>query len=174
MIVRGEYRLPARREDVWELLLDPAVIARTIPGTRRMARVAHERYEGTMQLRLGPLVAVEFDLVVTLADVRAPEHYTMLIEGQGRLGVTRGSAQVALAPNGSGTVLRYRGELLVAGPIARLGRILDAVGTRLARQGLEALHREVLARLAARRERCRASCRCPGSPAGSPRRAAAA
>ncbi len=152
MIVEGLHQFPAPRDVVWDLLLDPGVIARTIPGTRAMRREAPERYRGTMRIGLGPLVAAEFDLVVTLADVRPPDGYTMLIDGQGRLGFARGSARLELSPNGAGTVLRYSGDLQVGGRIAVVGqRLLDAVGSRLARQGLEALSREVARRLAAPR-----------------------
>lgn len=148
MIVAGEHRFEGPREAVWGLLLDPEVIAKTVPGTHAMTRVAPDRYQGKMRVGIGPLVAAEFDLTVTLADVVEPERYTMRIEGLGRLGFTRGHAWVRLEPDGGGSLMRFRSDLEVGGRIAAVGRrLLDSVGRVLAKQGLEAMAREVEKRL---------------------------
>ncbi len=149
MIVEGRYRFPGAREVIWDLLLDPGVIAKSIPGTEAMVLVAPGRYEGKMRVGVGSLTAAEFDVSVTLADVVAPEHYTMLIDGRGRLGFTRGSARVRLEPNGAGTVMHYTADLEVGGTVAAVGhRLLDSLSRMMAKQGLEAMSREVGARLA--------------------------
>ena len=161
MILEGTHAFRASREAVWEALQDPDVIAKTTPGTRDMRRVAAERYEGKMRLGLGPLVA-EFDVVVTLTDVAAPERYTMHVAGGGRLASLRGSVAVQLSPDGAGVVLRYRADFQVGGPAAALGhRLLESVGQLMARQGLEAMNREVERRLASEPP--------AGGPAASPR-----
>jgi uncharacterized protein len=146
--VEGERRFEGAREVIWGLLLDPEVIAKTVPGTQAMTRVAPDRYQGTMRVGVGSLVAAEFDLTVTLADVVEPERYRMRIEGLGRLGFTRGDAWVRLEPDGGGTVMHFRSDLEIGGKIAAVGqRLLDSVGRMLAKQGLEAMEREVERRL---------------------------
>ncbi len=148
MVVEGSYSFPAKREVVWELLLDPEVIAKTMPGATAMVRVAHEQYRGKLRLGVGSFTAAEFDLSVVLADVTAPERYTMLIDGQGKLGFTRGSAAVRLAADGAGTQLHITADLQVGGTVAGLGqRLLDAVGRVLLKQGFEGLAQEVNRRL---------------------------
>jgi uncharacterized protein len=148
VIVEGEHRFEGATEAIWGLLLDPEVIAKTVPGTQAMTRVAPDRYQGKMRVGVGPLVAAEFDLTVTLADVVEPERYRMRIEGLGRLGFTRGNAWVRLEPDGGGTVMHFRSELEIGGKIAAVGqRLLDSVGRMLAKQGLEAMEREVEKRL---------------------------
>ena len=102
-----------------------------------------------MAVGVGPITAAEFDLVITLADQKRPESYTMNIDGKGRFGFTRGSARVDLEPEADHTMMRYRADLQVGGKIAGLGqRLLDSVSRMLMRQGLEALQRELSARLA--------------------------
>ena len=156
MIVEGRYSFPAQREAIWEMLLDPAVIAKTMPGATEMVRVTHERYEGKLRIGIGSITAAEFQVSVTLADVVAPDHYTMLIDGQGKLGFTRGSALVELAADGAtpgaggtpGTAMHFRADMQVGGTIAGVGqRLLDSVSKLLTKQGLEALAREVTQRL---------------------------
>jgi carbon monoxide dehydrogenase subunit G len=104
-----------------------------------------------MRVGIGPITAAEFDLSITLADVQKPASYTMLLDGKGRFGFTRGTARVELQPDSAGTVMRYRADLTVGGKIAALGqRLLDSVSRLLTRQGLEALNRELTQRLGER------------------------
>ena len=151
MITAGQHTFPCSRETLWPLLLDPAVIAMTMPGTRSMVREAPARYVGTLRVGLGAFVSAEFDLTVTLTDVREPERYTMHLDGRGRLGYTRGEVHVRLAAEAGRTVMDYEGELQVGGSIAVVGqRLLDTVARRLTKQGLEAMEREVKKRLGVR------------------------
>lgn len=148
MIVEGTYSLPGSPEAIWDLLMDPEVLAKAMPGTKTLTRTAPDRYEGTMGIGIGPITAAEFDLTIALADVSRPASYTMQIDSKGRFGFSRGAARVELAPEGNGTVMRYRADLQVGGKIAGLGqRLLDSVSRMLTRQGLEALNRELAARL---------------------------
>ena len=130
------------------MLQDPDVIAKTTPGAREMRRVGPERYEGKMRLGLGPFGA-EFAVAITRADVVAPERYTMLVAGVGRFASLSGSVALRLAAEGAGAVLHYTADFQVGGAAAALGqRVLESVGQLMARQGLEALSRELTARLA--------------------------
>jgi carbon monoxide dehydrogenase subunit G len=151
VLVEGTYTLPGRREAVWPILLDPAAIARTMPGAKGMVRTAPDRYAGKMRVVVGMLLAAEFDLSITLVDVVEPERYTMVVDGRGRLGTTRGRATVRLGADGEGgsrTRMLFRADLEVGGAITVVGqRLLDSVARRLTRQGLEALAREVGERL---------------------------
>ncbi len=155
MIVEGTHAFPGSVEVVWRMLQDPEVIAKTTPGTRDMRLVAPDRYEGKMRLGLGPFTA-DFDLTIALTDVLAPQRYAMLITGRGRLAILDGHVALRLTPDtaGSGAVLHYTGDFQVGGAAAALGhRVLEPVGQLMARQGLEALSRELTRRLAAQTPR---------------------
>jgi carbon monoxide dehydrogenase subunit G len=152
VVVEGTHVLPGTPEVVWNVLLDPEVIGRTMPGAEHMVRMADDRYAGKMRLGIGPIIAVELDLTITLTDVVPSERYTMLIDGRGRFGFTRGSAEVRLAPNaaGSSTVMHFKADLEVGGRVAAVGqRLLGSVSRLMTRQGFESLSREVAKRLAA-------------------------
>jgi carbon monoxide dehydrogenase subunit G len=149
--VEGTYSFAAQRAVVFGMLLDPDVIAKSMPGASEMKRIAHERYEGKLKVGVGSITAAEFELSVTLADLVEPEHYTMLIEGRGKFGFTRGSALITLAPDaaGTGTVMHFAADLQVGGKIAAVGqRLLDSISKLMTRQGLEALASEINHRLA--------------------------
>ena len=148
MIVEGTYPFPATPAVIWELLMDPEVLAKAMPGTKQLVRAAPDRYEGIMRVGIGPITAAEFDLTITLTEQEPPRRYAMEIDGKGRFGFTRGMAKVELTPDGTGTVMHYSADLQVGGKIAAVGqRLLDSVSKMMTRQGLEALNRELIARL---------------------------
>ncbi len=147
MLVEGTYRFAAPVERVFRILLDPEVVAKTMPGARELKRVLDGRYEGVVRVGLGPLAA-DFDLVVQLADVREPNHYRLDIDSTGRVGWTRGQAVVDLEAREHGTEMRYRADLAVGGTMTRIGHgLLDSVSRMMTQQGLESLRLEVERRI---------------------------
>jgi carbon monoxide dehydrogenase subunit G len=148
MIVEGTYTFPGPREVVWTLLLDPEVLAKTMPGATSIARVSEDRYEGKMGVGIGPITAAEFDVVITMTEKVVPESYRMQIEGRGRFGFTRGHAAVRLTADGNFTIMHYEADMMVGGKIAAVGqRLLDSVSRMMLKQGLEAMSAELGRRL---------------------------
>lgn len=144
MIVEGTHAFTAAPEAVWESLLDPAVIAKAMPGTKELVLTAPNQYRGKMQVGVGPITAAEFDLRIELSDLAPPKRFVMSIDGSGRFGFTKGRAEVGLEPDAAGTRMAYRADLKVGGKIAAVGqRLLDVVSRAMLRTGLEALGREV-------------------------------
>lgn len=149
MIVEGTHLFPGPRDVVWALLLDPDVLAKTMPGTATIVRSGDNRYEGTMAMGIGPISAATFDVAISMTDRVEPERYSMQIDGRGKFGFTRGSATVSLVPEGNGTRMHYQADLMVGGKIAAIGqRLLDSVSKLMLRQGLDAMTRELERRLA--------------------------
>lgn len=150
MIVDGEHTFSGPRETVWGLLQDPEVLAKAMPGARRLTLNEDGVYQGVIRIGVGPVTAAEWSLNVTLADQVPPQSYTMNVESKGALGFTRGSATVNLDEVDEGTRMRYHADLAVGGKVAGVGqRLLDQVAKMLTRQGLDALSKELEARLAA-------------------------
>ena len=149
MILEGTFVFGGPRPKVWELLQDPVVLAKALPGTERLALTSDDRLEGVMRVSVGPVTAAKFDVTVTLSDKVPPERFNMQIDGKGALGYTRGTASVELneQPDG-GTLMRYKSDVQVGGRIAAVRqRLLDSVARMMMRQALEALENELKARL---------------------------
>ncbi|HEY6209520.1 MAG TPA: carbon monoxide dehydrogenase subunit G [Gemmatimonadales bacterium] len=152
MIVQGTFTFAGPRATVWELLQNPDVLVKALPGAKRLVRAGEDRYEGLMKVGVGPVTAADFALTVSLRDKVPPERYTMEVDSKGTLGFTRGGARVELeALADRVTLMRYTAELQVGGKIASVGqRLLDQVAKLMTRQALEALNQELRARLAER------------------------
>ena len=149
MILSGSYAFNGPRQRVWELLQDPAVLAKALPGTERLVLSGEDRYDGVMKVSIGPVTAAKFDVSVTLTDKDPPKRFVMQIDGKGGVGYTRGSATIDLEEKSSTlTFLHYDSNIQVGGKIAAVGqRLLEQVGKMMSRQALEALERELRTRL---------------------------
>ncbi|HUP18675.1 MAG TPA: carbon monoxide dehydrogenase subunit G [Gemmatimonadota bacterium] len=149
MRLEGEHVFDAPREAVWEALLDPAVLARVLPGTERLERVEEGLYRGLMKVAVGPVSAGGYDVTVRIVDPVRPESYRMEIDGRGGLGFARGTAEVRLSEEGSGqTRMHYSSDLQIGGKVAGIGqRLVDNVAKTMTARGLDALAAEIRARV---------------------------
>ncbi len=135
MELKGEYRIPAPREQVWEMLNDPAVLRECIPGCESLEGSAEDGFAARVTTKVGPVKAT-FNGEVKLSNLNPPESYTISGEGKGGVaGFAKGGADVHLADEGSNTVLTYTVNAQVGGKLAQLGsRLIDSTARKLADQ----------------------------------------
>jgi carbon monoxide dehydrogenase subunit G len=148
--IEGEYVFDGTRQEVWELVRDPESLAGALPGAQSIKKISEQEYEGTMNLRVGPVAGL-FSGRVVVSDEVPPESYTLTVEGKGAPGFANGTGRIQLIDQGGGvTLMKYEGELLVGGKLANVGqRLLDATSKSITRQGLESLNAALQARKAA-------------------------
>ena len=149
MKVEGKYLFDVAPQEVWDGLLDPAVLAATMPGCEKLELVGENQYEGTLDIKVGP-VQGKFQGKIQLEDIRAPEGYTMKVDGRGSPGFVKATAVVDLVGEGDQTRLDYEGDAQVGGRIASVGqRLLDSSAKSIIKQSLEGLNETLKARSAA-------------------------
>jgi uncharacterized protein len=147
--VAGAYTFDAPQETVWEGLLDPAVLAATMPGCEKLELTGENEYQGILNIKVGP-VQGRFQGKVRLDRIVAPTGYTMHVDGQGAPGFVRATATITLAAEGERTELSYDGDAQVGGRIASVGqRLLDSSAKAVIKQSLEGLNATLKARVAA-------------------------
>jgi uncharacterized protein len=130
MEIKGEYRIAAGRQVVWDALNDPLMLQKCIPGCESLARTADNVYAGRIAAAIGP-VRAKFDTRIKLENLDPPEGYTITGESKaGAAGFGRGSADVRLADDGGATLLTYSADLKVGGKLAQVGSRLVAGTTR--------------------------------------------
>jgi carbon monoxide dehydrogenase subunit G len=145
--LEGTYTFEAPRSVVWQALLDPNVLARVMPGCEQLEQIGENEYKGALKIRVGP-VQGQFEGVVTLADINAPDSYRMQVDGKGAPGFMKGVGEVRLEDQGASTLMHYSGEAQVGGRIASVGqRLLDSSAKALTRQSLDGLHEQIKARV---------------------------
>lgn len=168
MKLQGDFHFDAPLEQVWQALLDPEVLAATMPGCEKLDRVDGQ-YRGELNVKVGP-VQGKFSGKVDLRDMDPPKGYTMVVDGQGAPGFVKASAVVKLEHEGEGTRMRYEADAQVGGKIASVGqRLLEASARAITKQSLEGLHENIKIRAAAAKEAPTASgtaMRPPDEPVG--------
>jgi carbon monoxide dehydrogenase subunit G len=149
MDLAGEYTFDAPPEAVWDAIMDPEVLRNILPGCESLERVSDNEYNGTLNVRVGPVQGT-FTGKVVLSDLQKPERFHLDIDGQGAAGFVRGGGDARLELRDGKTVLVYEGQADVGGRIASVGqRLLDTSARSLTRQSLESLDRLIQARLQA-------------------------
>ena len=133
MELTGERHLPASRQATWAALNDPATLQACIAGCESLERVGEDGFAAVVAVRVGP-VSARFKGSLKMLDIRPPDGCTMQFEGQGgAAGFGKGSAEVVLADDGAGTLLRYTARAQVGGKMAQIGsRLVDAAAAKIA------------------------------------------
>ena len=146
MEMSGEQHVPASQADTWAALNDPEILKACVPGCEAIDRVADNEYRVLMVARIGP-VSAKFKGKLTLSELNPPHSYSIVFEGQGgAAGFGKGSAQVALAPDGDGSKLSYAVKANVGGKLAQIGsRLVDAAARKISQDFFNAFNDKVAA-----------------------------
>jgi len=127
MDIAGSYTFDMPPDQVWTLLMDPAVISSCIPGCDTFEATGENSYRVKLTIALAAITG-SYDGQVTLSDLVPHSSYRLTAEGKGRPGFVNGSAAITLRSEGASTVVDVSGTVQTGGPIARLGqRLLGGV-----------------------------------------------
>ena len=144
MNLDGSAVLHADPEKVWEVLTDPAVLARTIPGCLSLEQVGADSYRMNVAMGVGAIRGT-YAGEVHLTDQQRPTSYVMHASGAGAPGQVRATVTINLEPSeDSTTTLTYSADAVVGGPVAGVGqRMVTGVAKRMAGQFFTAIDAEL-------------------------------
>ncbi len=134
MELKGEQKIEAPREKVWNALNDPEVLKVCIPGCEELTRSGENGFDAIVVAKIGPVKA-KFKGNVELSNINPPESYTISGEGKGgAAGMAKGSADVVLEADGDATILKYAVKADVGGKLAQMGsRLIQSTANKYAR-----------------------------------------
>lgn len=131
MKLSGSHRINASRDEVFTAITDPAILQRAIEGCEKMVKTGEDSYDVHLKLGVAGLKG-SYVGKVQLKDLKAPESYTLLMEGKGAPGFVKGTTRIELVDQGSQTELRYNADAQVGGMIAAIGsRLIEAVAKKM-------------------------------------------
>jgi uncharacterized protein len=131
--IAGEATLHAPAERVWDALLDPAVLVRTIPGCGRLETTNENSYEMTVTVGVAAIRGT-YAGRCSLRDLDPHRSLMLSAQGAGAPGTIAADVQVRFSDNADGTTtLSYDADTVVGGMIGGVGqRMLGSVSRRLA------------------------------------------
>jgi uncharacterized protein len=125
--IEGNYTFNAPREKVWQVLLDPNIMAQCMPGCEKMSEIGPDQYEATMKVGVASVKGT-YKGKVAIKEKQAPCHYVLSGEGSGGPGFMQGDVSIDLVENNGQTLLKYSTDAKVGGLIASIGqRMLNGV-----------------------------------------------
>lgn len=134
MKIDGGYTFKAPRDKVWEILLDPKILAQCMPGCEGLTAIGPDRYEATMKIGIAAVKGT-YKGKVTIKDKQPPAHYVLSGEGSGGPGFLQGDMAIDLEEQDGQTLLKYSADAKVGGLIAGVGqRMLGGVAKMMVDQ----------------------------------------
>lgn len=148
MKLQGEFTLEAPRQTVWDILTDPEIIQKHMPGCQGMQETAPGEFDAEISIGIGAIRGT-YKAHLTMKDKQEPEQYRLAVNGSGKPGHVQGEGVVSLSEQDGKTVLSYNGDLQVGGTIARVGqRMLGSVAEKMTRQFFQSLSDEAVQKAA--------------------------
>jgi carbon monoxide dehydrogenase subunit G len=146
MELSSTYTFNAPRQVVWDLLIDPAVVAACLPGCESLEPTGDDSYTAVLTVGIASITG-QYKARVTLADRVEPESYRLVVDAKGRPGFVRGEAHITLADGTDGhTVVSVDGRGQMGGMIARVGqRLVGTVGKTMMDRFFDCLSTKVSA-----------------------------
>ena len=132
MELQGERLIPASVDATWAALNDPDTLTACIAGCESLERSGDDAFTAVVALKVGP-VSARFKGNLQMTNIQPPNGYTINFDGQGGVaGFGKGSADVALTPDGTNTLLKYNARATVGGKMAQVGaRLIDAAAGKI-------------------------------------------
>ncbi|MBI1354127.1 MAG: carbon monoxide dehydrogenase [Acidobacteria bacterium] len=130
MDLNGSYSFNAPPERVFDLMVDPKIVAACLPGCEQLEALGENRYRAVLSMGIAAITG-RYEGVVELQDLERPVSYKMLVEGKGKPGFVKGGGEVRLSATESGTKVEFSGKAQVGGAIARVGQRLMGAASKV-------------------------------------------
>jgi len=129
----GEATLHAPADRVWDALLDPSVLVRTIPGCERLESTADHAYAMTVTAGVAAIRGT-YAGSCSLHDLQPHSSLVMSAQGSGAPGTFSADVTVRFTDRGDGTTtVGYDADATVGGMVGGVGqRMLTSVSKRMA------------------------------------------
>jgi uncharacterized protein len=140
--ISGTQTLNMTPQQAYDLLHDPGVLTRCMPGCESLDQIGEGEYAMKMKMALASISGL-FQGKVKTADPNPPESFRLIVEGAGKIGFMKGDGVLGLSAVDAGTQVAFEGEVQVGGTIAAVGqRLLDTTARMLIKKFFDRLSSE--------------------------------
>ena len=142
MKIGGTYAVPFPQQRAYELLQDPGVLCRCMPGCESLRKTGEGEYSMQMKMVLAA-ISGKFDGRVLITEAQPYTQFRLVVEGSGKIGFMKGSGLLTITPAEAGSSVQYDGEVQVGGTIASVGqRLIDTTSKMLIKRFFDKLGAE--------------------------------
>ena len=143
MNVSGERTFAAPRQAVWDVLNDPASMAKTMPGVESFDVHDERRWTANVKIPLG-LGGLKMTIDFEKLEERPPEFASMNAKGKGVGAMMNMTTSFTLSGEGDHTSMDWSADVKIAGPVGSMGqRVLQPIINQQVGNVLTALEAKV-------------------------------
>jgi carbon monoxide dehydrogenase subunit G len=143
MRIEGERRFEAPRDTVWQVLNDPASMAKTMPGVESFDIEDDRHWRAHVKIPLG-LGGLRMSVSFEKLEEREPEFAKLHAKGDGVGAIMNMETAFHLSEAEGGTSMRWEADVRIAGPVGSMGqRVLQPIVNQQVTHVLSALEQQV-------------------------------
>ncbi|GAC1397310.1 MAG: carbon monoxide dehydrogenase subunit G [Ktedonobacteraceae bacterium] len=117
MKLNGSHKFKASGAQVFNAILNPAVLKECIPGCNSVEYLDANRIRANITTPL-PGLKGPYGVVISIAQKQAPNHITLQVQRQGKGGSVNAFSSINIIDEVGGAVLKYDANADLNGPIA--------------------------------------------------------
>jgi carbon monoxide dehydrogenase subunit G len=141
--VEGTKHFEAPREKVWEVLNDPARLAKTMPGVQSFDVEDDKHWKANVVIPLG-LGGLKMSINFEKTEERKPDYAVLHAEGTGVAALLKMDTQFELSEANGGTDMKWEADVHLLGQVGSMGqRVLQPIVSQQVQNVLAALDTEV-------------------------------
>jgi len=141
--VSGERQFEAPLATVWEVLNDPAQMAKTMPGVESFDIQDDRHWRAHVKVPLG-LGGLRMSIDFEKTEERKPEFAKLHAKGNGVGAIMNMDTSFHLSEAGDGTNMKWEADVHILGPVASMGqRVLQPIVNQQVSHVLGALDKQV-------------------------------
>jgi carbon monoxide dehydrogenase subunit G len=141
--LEGEREFAAPRETVWEVLNDPAQMAKTMPGVESFDVQDDRHWSANVKIPLG-LGGLRMTVNMEKIEEREPEFAKLAMKGNGVGAIMNMQTAFHLSEESGGTHMKWEADVHILGPVGSMGqRVLQPIVNQQVSNVLTALDRQV-------------------------------
>ena len=143
MKVEGTKHFDAPREKVWEVLNDPARLAKTMPGVQSFDVEDERHWKANVVIPLG-LGGLKMSINFEKTDERKPDYARLHAKGTGVGALLNMDTQFELSESAGGTDMKWEADVRLLGQVGSMGqRVLQPIVNQQVQNVLTALDAQV-------------------------------
>lgn len=143
MKIAGTNTIQFPVDQVWDALLDPSVLVRTIPGCERLETKGDHAYDMTVTAGVAAIRGTYSGSCV-MSDLEPHSSLVMRVQGAGAPGTVDATVKVSFDEVDDGTEVAWDADAIVGGMVGGVGqRMLSSVARRMAGEMFDNVGREM-------------------------------
>ena len=144
MHLEGSHTLQASSGTIWNLLMDPEILAKVTPGITSLESTGDDKFKAVSKVKIGP-VSGQFSGTVEIVDKVDGESFGLHIKQKSKIGNVSAEGSIKLVSQASEeTEVFFSGDAKLSGTLARTGqRVVSGVARTLTKQFFTDLQAEI-------------------------------